>query len=143
MATVKNYLETFSGQPEQQKAAEDETAILVRLATYKLQTVETELRNKFLNRQLESQIELVGDKLGAFAQGYRVNFDTGSVGDAVKGIVNSIMAIGDTSAKELIAGAITNALDAMFSNVGAEEQEYTKFAVVFAGMALVRYGSTR
>lgn len=139
MATIRKFLDDLSGQSEQQKAAEQEVALLVKMAEYKLDTLETQIRNKFLNRQLEDQIEIVGDRLGAFTKGYRVNVQTGAVGDAIKGIVNNIMMIGDAGAKEIIGGVITNALDAMFSSVGVEDRQEQLFVITFAGMALVRY----
>lgn len=139
MATIKKFLENLSGQPEQQKQAEQEIALLVKMAEYKLNNLEATIRSKFLNHQLESQIEIVGDRLGSFTKGYRVNVENGAVGEAIKGIVEKIMLIGDVGAKEIIGGVITNALDAMFSSVGVQEKEEQLFTVVFAGMAMVRY----
>lgn len=139
MATMRTFLDNLSGQPQQQKAAEQELALLVKMAEYKLDTLENEIRNKFLNHDLESQIEIVGDRLGSFTKGYRVNFETGKVGAAIKGIVDQVMSIGDAKAKDIIGGVVSNALDAMFSSVGVTESEQQLFTIVFAGMALVRY----
>ena len=139
MATMRTFLDNLSGQPQQQKAAEQELALLVKMAEYKLETLESEIRNKFLNHDLESQIEIVGDRLGSFTKGYRVNVETGKVGSAIKAIVDQVMLIGDAKAKDIVGGVITNTLDAMFSSVGVTESQQQLFTIAFGGMALVRY----
>lgn len=139
MATVKTFLDNFSGQSEAQKQAQNEIEVLTQMAKYKLDALEQQIKEQFRNKEVASKIEIVGNRLGEFSRGYRVNYQDGNISDAVQGIVNEIMLIGEEGAKNLIAKSISNALSALFASVGSQEEEKRLFRVTFEKVALVRY----
>lgn len=139
MAKVKDMLDRITGQSEARERAKKEVTELVEKANLKLETMENKLREKFRNKELESQMEIVGNRMGAFSREYRVNYADGDVSKAVSEIVDEIMNIGTDSAKKIISRTITNALKAMFTSVVASEEEKLMFVVMLEGVALVRY----
>lgn len=139
MAKVKDMLDRVTGQSEARERAKKEVTELVAKANLKLETMENKLREKFRNKELESQMEIVGNRMGAFSREYRVNYADGDVSKAVSEIVDEIMNIGTDSAKKIISRTITNALKAMFTSVVASEEEKLMFVVMLEGVALVRY----
>lgn len=139
MATIKGFIDQFTGQPEQQKKAEDEVQVLVQLATYKLESLENELKNMFRNKELEGQLQIVGDRMGEFIQDYRVDYEVGDVSAAVSDIVNTIMDLGSEDARKIIAKTINNALKAFFSQTAVTEGQRKLFVVGFESVAMIRY----
>ena len=79
MAEVKKFIEKFSGQAEERDQAKREVSQLVTLATAKLDVIEARFRDMFRNRELEAQLEIVGDRMGAFSREYRVNYSDGDI----------------------------------------------------------------
>lgn len=116
-----------------------EAASLVQLAQSKLDNLENEMRELFRNKELESQVQIVGDRMGAFSREYRVNYADGDVSNAVQELVNQIMSIGSEKAGAIISKAITNSLSAMFSSVNVQEESKRLFVVLLEGVAMVRY----
>lgn len=139
MAKVKEMLDNVTGQSEARERAKKEVTELVAKANLKLDTMENRLREKFRNKELESQMEIVGDRMGAFSREYRVNYSDGDMSKAVNELVDEIMNIGSDSAKNIISRTISNALKAMFTSVVASEDEKLMFVVMLEGAALVRY----
>lgn len=139
MAKVKEMIDNITGQSEARERAKKEVTELVAKANLKLDTMETRLREKFRNKELESQMEIVGDRMGAFSREYRVNYSDGDVSKAVNELIDDIMNIGSESAKKIISKTISNALKAMFTSVVASEEEKLMFVVMLEGAALVRY----
>lgn len=139
MAKVKDMIEKITDQEGKREKAKKEVTQLVMLANAKLDTMEGKLRDMFRNKELESQMEIVGERMGAFSREYRVNYVDGSLSNAVNDLVDSIMSIGSESAKAIITKTIKNALNAMFASVEASEEERRIFVVLLEGAALVRY----
>ena len=139
MATVKNFLDKITGAEEEREKAKKEVQNLVVLANAKLDNLENELKELFRNKQLEGQIQIVGDRMGAFSREYRVNYADGDVSNAINELVDQIMSIGTESAKTIICKCIKNALNAMFNSVSASEEEKRIFIVLLEGVAMVRY----
>lgn len=139
MAKIRKVLDDLSEQPEAREQAKKEAALLVEQANMKLDILENQLKDLFRNRELEGQIQIVGDRMGAFAREYRVNYEDGNISDAVSSLVNQIMDIGSEKAQQIISKAITNALNALFTNVVISEEEKRLFVIVLEGVALVRY----
>lgn len=139
MAKVKEMVDKLTGQSEARERAKKEVTELVAKANLKLDTMENRLREKFRNKELESQMEIVGDRMGAFSREYRVNYSDGDVSKAVNELIDEIMNIGSESAKKIISKTISNALKAMFTSVVASEEEKLMFVVMLEGAALVRY----
>lgn len=139
MATVRKFLADLSGQSEARELAKKEAAQLVKAATLKLDALESQLKDLFRNRELEGQVQIVGDRMGAFAREYRVNYEDGNVSDAVTSLVDQIMDIGSEKALKIVCKAIRNALSAMFADVVTSEEEKRIFLVLLEGVALVRY----
>ena len=139
MAKVKEMIEKITDQEGKREKAKKEVTQLVMLANAKLDAMEARLRDMFRNKELESQMEIVGDRMGAFSREYRVNYVDGSLSNAVNDLVDSIMSIGSESAKANITKTIKNALNAMFASVEATEEEKRIFVVLLEGAALVRY----
>lgn len=139
MAKVKEMIDNLTGQSEARERAKKEVAELVTKANLKLDTMENRLREKFRNKELESQIEIVGDRMGAFAREYRVNYSDGDVSKAVNELVDEIMNIGTDSAKKIISRTISNTLKALFASASSIDDEKLLFVVMLEGVALVRY----
>lgn len=139
MAKVKEMIDNITGQSEARERARKEVTELVTKANLKLDTMENRLREKFRNKELESQMEIVGDRMGAFSREYRVNYTDGNVSKAVNELIDDIMNIGSESAKKIISKTISNALNALFASVVATEEEKLMFVVMLEGAALVRY----
>ena len=139
MAKVKEMIDNLTGQSEALERAKKEVTELVAKANLKLDTMENKLRDKFRNKELESQMEIVGDRMGAFSREYRVNYSDGDFSKAVNELIDEIMNIGSESAKKIISKTISNALKAMFTSVVASEEEKLMFVVMLEGAALVRY----
>ena len=129
----------MSGQEEARAEAEKEVKQLVEMANLKLDALESRLKDLFRNKELEGQIQIVGDRMGAFAREYRVNYKGGEISDAVTSLVDQIMEIGSEKAQKIICKVITNALNAMFASVAMSEEEKRIFLVLLEGVALVRY----
>lgn len=139
IAKVRNFLNNLTGQTEAQERAKKEVQSLVVLANAKLDNLENELKDLFRNKQLEGQIQIVGDRMRAFSREYRVNYGDGDVSNAINDLVDQIMTIGTENAKTIIYKCIKNALNAMFTSVSAVEEEKRIFIVLLEGVALVRY----
>lgn len=139
MAMIRKFLDDLSGQPEAREQARKETNLLVKQANMKLDILENQLKDLFRNRELEGPIQIVGDRMGAFAREYRVNYEDGNISEAVSSLVNQIMDIGSEKAQQIISKAITNTLNALFTNVVISEEEKRLFVIVLEGVALVRY----
>lgn len=139
MAKVKTFIEGITGQEEERKKAKDEVNQMVTLAMAKLDAMELKLREKFRNKELEGQLEIVGDRLGAFSREYRVNYSDGNMSKAVDELIGSIMGLGEGDTRNLIARIVSNALNAMFSSITSIEEEKQIFVVTLEGAALVRY----
>ena len=139
MAKVKEFIENLTGQSEARERAKKEVTELVEKANLKLNDMENKLREMFRNKELESQMEIVGDRMGAFSREYRVNYSDGDFSKAVNELVGEIMNIGSDSAQNIISRTIKNALSAMFTSVVASEEEKRMFVVMLEGVALVRY----
>lgn len=139
MAKVKDMIDKFTGQSEAREKAKKEVTELVEKANLKLNDMEDKLRDKFRNKELESQMEIVGDRMGAFSREYRVNYSDGDVSKAVKELIDAVMDIGSDSAKSIVSRTITNALNAMFTTAVSTEEEKQMFVVMLEGVALVRY----
>ncbi len=139
MAKVKDMIDKFTGQSEARERAKKEVTELVEKANLKLNDMENKLRDKFRNKELESQMEIVGDRMGAFSREYRVNYSDGDVSKAVNELIDAIMDIGSDSAKSIVSRTITNALKAMFTSAVSTEEEKQMFVVMLEGVALVRY----
>lgn len=139
MAKIRKLLDDLTGQTEAREQAKKEAALLVEQAMMKLDILENKLKDLFRNRELESQVQIVGDRMGAFAREYRVNYEDGNISEAVSSLVNQIMDIGSEKAQKIISKAITNALNSMFTNVMISEEEKRLFVIVLEGVALVRY----
>lgn len=139
MAKIRKVLDDLTGQTEEREQAKKEAALLVEQANMKLDVLETKLKDLFRNKELEGQIQIVGDRMGAFAREYRVNYEDGNISDAITSLVDQIMDIGSEKAQKIITKAITNALNSMFTNVVTSEEEKRIFMVLLEGVALVRY----
>ena len=139
MASVKKFLNDLTGQEAEREKAKKEAASLVQLAQSKLDNLENEMRELFRNKELEAQVQIVGDRMGAFSREYRVNYADGDVSNAVQELVNQIMSIGSEKAGAIISKAITNSLSAMFSSVNVQEESKRLFVVLLEGVAMVRY----
>ena len=139
MAKVKDIIENLTGQTEARERAKKEVTQLVAQANAKLDTMESRLRDMFRNKELESQMEIVGDRMGAFSREYRVNYSDGDLSKAVNELVDEIMTIGSESAQKIISKTIKNALNAMFTSAVTTEEEKRIFVVMLEGVALVRY----
>lgn len=139
MAKVKEMIDKVTGQSEERERAKKEVRELVEKANLKLNDMENKLREKFRNKELESQMEIVGNRMGAFSREYRVNYSDGDVSKAVNELVGEIMNIGTDSAKNIVSKTISNALKAMFTSVVSSEEEKLMFVVMLEGVALVRY----
>lgn len=139
MAKVKDIIENLTGQTEARERAKKEVTQLVAQANAKLDAIESKLRDMFRNKELESQMEIVGDRMGAFSREYRVNYSDGDLSKAVNELVDEIMTIGSESAQKIISKTIKNALNAMFTSVVTTEEEKRIFVVMLEGVALVRY----
>lgn len=139
MSKVKELIDKVTGQGEARERAKKEVTELVEKANLKLNDMENNLRKKFRDKELESQMEIVGDRMGAFSREYRVNYSDGDVSKAINELVDEIMNIGSDSAKNIISRTISNALRAMFTSVVASEEEKQMFVVMLEGVALVRY----
>lgn len=133
MAQVKELIDNFTGQTEARDKAKKEVAQMVMLANAKLDAMEADLRDKFRNKELEGQMEIVGDRMGAFSREYRVNYSDGDMSKAVDELVSSIMNLGEGDTRSLISKIITNALSAMFTSVSITEEEKKLFVVVMEG----------
>lgn len=139
MAKVKSFIDELTGQKEDRERAKKEVAMMVQQANSKLDSMESKLRDMFRNKELESQMEIVGDRMGAFSREYRVNYNDGSMSKAVDELVSSIMGLGQGDTRSLISRIITNSLNAMFTSVSSTEEEKRIFVVMLEGVALVRY----
>lgn len=139
MAKVKEMIEKITDQGGARERAKKEVTQLVGNANLKLNDMENKLREMFRNKEMESQMEIVGDRMGAFSREYRVNYSDGDFSKAVNELVGEIMNIGSDSAKNIISRTIKNALNAMFTSVVASEEEKRMFVVMLEGVALVRY----
>lgn len=139
MAKVKTFIEGITGQEEERKKAKNEVNQMVTLAITKLDAMESKLREKFRNKELEGQLEIVGDRLGAFSREYRVNYSDGDMSKAVDELIGSIMGLGEGDTRNLITRIVSNALNAMFSSITSTEEEKQIFIVTLEGAALVRY----
>lgn len=139
MASVKKFLDNLTGADQERARAKKEAAALVQLANFKLDALESEMREKFRNRELESQVEIVGDRMGAFYREYRVNYSTGDLGSAVDDLLGQIMTIGSEKATAIISKALKNALRSMFTEVNVAEENRRLFVVLLEGVAMVRY----
>lgn len=139
MAEVKKFIEKFSGQAEERDQAKREVSQLVTLATAKLDVIEARFRDMFRNRELEAQLEIVGDRMGAFSREYRVNYSDGDISNAVKELVESIMLIGHSDTRTIVCKVIENALHSIFASVSATEESKRLFIVILEGVSLVRY----
>lgn len=139
MASVKKFLDDLTGQSEAREKAKKEAASLVQLANSKLDNLENKMREMFRNKELEAQVQIVGDRMGAFSREYRVNYSDGSMSNAVDDLIGQIMDIGSEKAGVIISKAIKNALNAMFTSVNVQEEEKQLFVVLLEGVAMVRY----
>lgn len=139
MAQIRKVLDDLTGQSEAREQAKKEAALLVEQANAKLDVLENKLKDLFRNKELEGQVQIVGDRMGAFAREYRVNYEDGNISDAVNSLVKQIMDIGSDKAQKIITKAIYNALNSMFTNVATNEEEKRIFMVLLEGVALVRY----
>lgn len=139
MASVKKFLDDLTGQSEAREKAKKEAASLVQLANSKLDNLENKMREMFRNKELEAQVQIVGDRMGAFSREYRVNYSDGSMSNAVDDLIGQIMDIGSEKAGVIISKAIKNALNAMFTSVNVQEEEKQLFVVLLEGAAMVRY----
>lgn len=66
---------------------------MVTLAITKLDVMESNLREKFRNKELEWQFEIVGDCFGAFLREYRINYSDGDMAKSVDELIGSIMGL--------------------------------------------------
>lgn len=139
MASVKKFLDNLTGQEEARAQAKKEAASLVQLADSKLDNLENQMREMFRNKELEAQVQIVGDRMGAFSREYRVNYSDGSMSNAVDDLIGQIMDIGTEKATTIISKAIKNSLNAMFSSVNVKEEQKRLFVVLLEGVAMVRY----
>lgn len=139
MASVKKFLDDLTGQAEARARAKKEAASLVQLADSKLDNLENEMREMFRNKELEAQVQIVGDRMGAFSREYRVNYADGNVSNAVDDLISQIMDIGTEKATAIISKAIKNSLKAMFTSVSVQEEQKRLFVVLLEGAAMVRY----
>lgn len=139
MAKFSKILDDLTGQTDQRQKAEKEAASLVQLADSKLDNLENKMREMFRNKELESQVQIVGDRMGAFSREYRVNYSEGDVSAAVNDLIDQIMSIGTEKIGTIISKAIKNSLNAMFTSVNIQEQEKRLFVVLLEGAAMVRY----
>lgn len=139
MAQVKTLIDNFTGQSESRERAKKEVAQMVLTANSKLDAMESRLRDMFRNKELDGQLEIVGDRMGAFSREYRVNYSDGSMSKAVDELVTSIMGLGEGDTRSLVTRIISNSLNAMFSSASTTEEEKTIFVVMLEGVALVRY----
>lgn len=139
MASVKKFLDNMTGEAEAREQAKKEAASLIQLANSKLDNLENKMRDMFRNKKLEAQVEIVGDRMGAFSREYRVNYSDGDMGDAVDELIGQIMSIGSEKAAAIISKAIKNSLKAMFTSVNVTEEEKRIFVVLLEGAAMVRY----
>lgn len=139
MAKFSKILDDLTGQTEKRQKAEKEAASLVQLADSKLDNLENKMREMFRNKELESQVQIVGDRMGAFSREYRVNYSEGDVSAAVNDLIDQIMSIGTEKIGTIISKAIKNSLNAMFTSVNIQEQEKRLFVVLLEGAAMVRY----
>ena len=139
MAKVKSLIDDLSGQTEARDRAIKEVNQMVQQANAKLDAMESKLRDMFRNKELEAQMEIVGDRMGAFSREYRVNYSDGDMSKAVDELVESIMGLGKGDTRSLITRIISNALNAMFTSVTTTEEEKRLFVVMLEGIALVRY----
>lgn len=97
------------------------------------------MKQMFHNKELEAQVQIVGDRMGAFAWEYRVNYSDGDMSKAVEELISQIMDIGTEKAATIISKAIKNGLNAMFTSVSVSEEEKQLFVVLLEGAAMVRY----
>ncbi len=139
MASVKKFLDDFTGQSQARDQAKKEAASLVQLANSKLDNLENKMKQMFHNKELEAQVQIVGDRMGAFAREYRVNYSDGDMSKAVEELISQIMDIGTEKAATIISKAIKNGLNAMFTSVSVSEEEKQLFVVLLEGAAMVRY----
>ncbi len=139
MAQVKKLIEDVSGAKEERERAKKEVSQMVMMANAKLDAMESQLRDMFRNKELEGQIEIVGDRMGAFSREYRVNYSDGNMSKAIDELVSSIMGLGEGDTRNLISRIITNSLNAMFTSVTSTEEEKRMFIVMLESAALVRY----
>jgi hypothetical protein len=139
MAKVKTLIDNLTGQTEARDRAKKEVTQMVQQANAKLDAMESRLRDMFRNKELESQMEIVGDRMGAFSREYRVNYSDGNMSKAVDELVESIMGLGQGDTRSLITRIISNSLNAMFTSVTTTEEEKRIFIVLLEGVALVRY----
>lgn len=139
MASVKKFLDNLTNQNEARDKAKKEAASLVQLANSKLDTLESKMKEMFRNKELEAQVQIVGDRMGAFSREYRVNYTDGNVSKAVDDLIGQIMEIGTEKAAAIISKAIKNSLNAMFTSVSVSEEEKQLFVVLLEGAAMVRY----
>lgn len=139
MASVKKFLDDFTGQSQARDQAKKEAACLVQLANSKLDYLENKMKEMFRNKELEAQVQIVGDRMGAFAREYRVNYSDGDISKAVEELISQIMDIGTEKAATIISKAIKNSLSAMFTSVSVSEEEKQLFVVLLEGAAMVRY----
>lgn len=139
MASIKKCLEQFTGQDQAREDAKRQIASLVQLANAKLDALEAQMKDMFRNKELEGQIQIVGDRMGAFAREYRVNYTDGDVSDAVDSLIDQIMDIGSKDAANIISKAIKNGINAMFASASAQEENKRMFVVLLEGVAMVRY----
>lgn len=139
MASVKKFLDDFTGQSQARDQAKKEAASLVQLANSKLDNLESKMKEMFRNKELEAQVQIVGDRMGAFSREYRVNYADGDVSKAVDDLIGQIMDIGTEKAATIISKAIKNSLNAMFTSVSVSEEEKQLFVVFLEGAAMVRY----
>ena len=102
MAKVKEMIEKITDQGGARERAKKEVTQLVGNANLKLNDMENKLREMFRNKEMESQMEIVGDRMGAFSREYRVNYSDGDFSKAVNELVGEIMNIGSDSATNII-----------------------------------------
>lgn len=139
MASIKKFLDNFTEQSQEREQAKKEAASLVQLANSKLDNLENKMKDMFRNKELEAQVQIVGDRMGAFSREYRVNYSDGDVSGAVDDLIGQIMDIGTEKAAAIISKAIKNSLNAMFTSVSVLEEEKQLFVVLLEGAAMVRY----
>ncbi len=139
MASVQKFMDKFTGASEAREQARKEAASLIQLANSKLDKLELSMREMFRNRELESQVAIVGDRMGAFSREYRVNYSDGGVSNAVDELIDQIMSIGSEKVTAIISKVIKNALSAMFTSVNVTEEEKRFFVLLLEGAAMVRY----
>lgn len=140
MASISKVLDNLTGQTEQRAAARKELSTLVKMANLKLDTLEAKLVQMFQNREIESKVSIIGDRLQAFSREYRVNYSDGDVSNAVTELVDTIMDIGSESAQKIICKILKNGINSMFASASLDEEEKRLFLVVMEGAALIRYG---